>query len=192
VEERVSFHEPSALGIWSAMPPARPGCKCGKCGRERMNSYNGFSGEQRERALAWFKAEKRAGRRDDPVRCDACGQGLGLMQAHSEDYSEPFGDHIGRFGLCYACHMMIHCRFRNPAAWESYCYAVVDLGGMLQAPFHANDFQRFTTRMLANHKAQLYVPDFNKQHRTCNLRALARGEYFKSATPLGEPPCIVD
>lgn len=39
---------------------------------------------------------------------------------HSEDYSEPFGDNIGEFGLCYLCHMMIHCRFYNRLAWAAY------------------------------------------------------------------------
>lgn len=85
-----------------------------------MNSYNGFSPAQRSRALRWLNAEYAAGRRTRPERCDACGQTAGALQAHSEDYSEPFGAHIGEHGLCYVCHMMIHCRFSAPGPWERY------------------------------------------------------------------------
>lgn len=59
-------------------------------------------------------------RRGTPISCDACGQTEGYISGHSEDYSFPYGDHIGRFGVCYRCHMMIHCRFKNPEAWETY------------------------------------------------------------------------
>ena len=86
-----------------------------------MNAYNGFSGAQRTRALDWLNREYGAGRRQRPTLCDLCGQDEGLIQAHSEDYSgPPFGDNIGYFALCYICHMMIHCRFRNPRAWSDY------------------------------------------------------------------------
>lgn len=85
-----------------------------------MKEYNGFPGAQRARALRWLKGEYAAGRRTRPERCDACGQTEGVLQAHSEDYSEPFGAHIGEHGLCYVCHMMIHCRFTAPRAWEVY------------------------------------------------------------------------
>ena len=85
-----------------------------------MNSYNGFSGEQRLRALDWINAEYRAGRRKRPTRCEACGQTEGAFDAHSEDYSSPFGPHIGRFSLCFVCHLMIHGRGRSPAAWDHY------------------------------------------------------------------------
>ena len=76
-----------------------------------MNSYNGYSGAQRLKALAWIKKEWANGTRPaKPCSCDVCGQTEGLLMWHSEDYSAPFGDNIGRFGLCYTCHMMIHCR----------------------------------------------------------------------------------
>jgi hypothetical protein len=41
------------------------------------------------------------------------------IEAHSEDYSEPFGDHIGAYGLCRGCHVMIHRWFQNPADWAA-------------------------------------------------------------------------
>jgi hypothetical protein len=85
-----------------------------------MNYYNGFSPRQRLDALRWFNAERAAGRRENPSSCDACGQTEGHISGHSEDYSFPYGDHIGRFGVCYRCHMMIHCRFKNAEAWETY------------------------------------------------------------------------
>lgn len=86
-----------------------------------MKDHNGFSGAQRLRALAWFKREIAQGRREAaPKACEACTQTQGVLMFHSEDYSEPFGDHIGRHGLCFRCHMMIHCRFKNPEAWADY------------------------------------------------------------------------
>lgn len=85
-----------------------------------MNSYNGFTPAQRVAALKWLNREYAAGRRTRPTRCDACGQTNGLLQAHSEDYSAPFGANIGEHGLCYMCHMMIHCRFSAKRVWEDY------------------------------------------------------------------------
>lgn len=85
-----------------------------------MNSYNGFTPAQRMKALNWLKGEWAAGRRTKGCQCDACGQTEGRIDAHSEDYSAPFGDHIGKYTFCYRCHMMIHCRFKNPEAWQIY------------------------------------------------------------------------
>jgi len=86
-----------------------------------MNSYNGFTPNQRIKALRWLNEEYAQGRRTRPTSCDVCGQTRGHLEAHSEDYSgPPFGDNIGAFGLCYRCHMMIHCRFSNPWAFERY------------------------------------------------------------------------
>jgi hypothetical protein len=90
-----------------------------------MNSYNGFSPTQRTRALRWLNAEYAAGRRSRPTSCQACGQTEGLLEAHSEDYSgPPFGANIGRFGLCYRCHMMVHSRFRARRAFELYAHSI--------------------------------------------------------------------
>lgn len=93
-----------------------------------MNSYNGFSPTQRQRALRWLNGEYAAGRRSRPTSCQACGQTEGLLEAHSEDYSgPPFGANIGQFGLCYRCHMMVHSRFRARRAFELYAHSI-DLG----------------------------------------------------------------
>ena len=103
-----------------------------------MNSYNGFSPAQRMKALGWLKKEYAAGRREPPIACDACGQTKGIIEAHSEDYSEPFGDHIGAYGFCFTCHMMLHCRFRAPDAWSAYCAAVN--AGSTFPPFFSRNF----------------------------------------------------
>lgn len=107
-----------------------------------MNSYNGFTPRQRIRALHWLKNEYAAGRRVRPTVCDACGQTEGIVEAHSEDYSEPHGDHIGKFGLCYTCHMMLHCSFKAPAAWARYRAAIAN--GATFEPFLTRNFYRLT------------------------------------------------
>lgn len=85
-----------------------------------MNSYNGFSGDQRARAQRWMNEQWRTGKLERPSCCDACGQVDGAIHGHAEDYSEPFGPHLQEYWLCFLCHMMLHCRFRNPEAWERY------------------------------------------------------------------------
>ena len=113
-----------------------------------MNSYNGFKPTERMKALRWYKGEVAGGRRSDPVKCDCCGQTKGIIEAHSEDYSELFGDHIGKYGLCYRCHMIIHCRFKNSSAWQVYRGQV--LSGVQFEPMYARDFQRFVRDHLEN------------------------------------------
>lgn len=85
-----------------------------------LKTYNGFDHAQRMAGFRWLNGEYAAGRRTKPTVCEVCGQTEGPITAHSEDYSMPFGDHIGRHGLCYRCHMMIHCRFKAPQAWDTY------------------------------------------------------------------------
>lgn len=92
-----------------------------------MNSYNGFSPDQRNRADAWLKEQWRAGL-PRPSRCVICGQTQGIIDAHAEDYSEPFGPHIYEYDLCYACHLMLHCRFRSPQAWAEYLNVILRSG----------------------------------------------------------------
>jgi hypothetical protein len=112
-----------------------------------VRSYNQFTPKQRMRAYNWLKAEYAAGRRTRPMVCDACTQDLGVIEPHSEDYSgPPFGDHIGEHGVCYVCHMQIHCRFRAPAAWQAYRIAV--RSGAIFKPFHGRAFGAFTRLFL--------------------------------------------
>ena len=111
-----------------------------------MNTYNGFTHRERARALRWLNAEYAAGRRKRPVVCDACGQTEGLIEAHSEDYSEPHGAHIGSFGFCLTCHLMVHCRFEAPARWEEYRTAI--RAGAVFAPFTGRNWFGFRGRFL--------------------------------------------
>jgi hypothetical protein len=85
-----------------------------------MNYYNGFSPTTRNRAQRWLNTALLDGRIVRRTVCDLCGQTRGQIDAHAEDYSEPFGPHIAEFWLCYRCHMMLHCRHRSPEAWTLY------------------------------------------------------------------------
>lgn len=111
-----------------------------------MNSYNGFTPAQRMKAYRWAKEQYDRGVRPRATECECCGQTEGVLDRHSEDYSEPFGRDIGRFSLCYRCHMMIHCRFKNKAAWEDY-KRVIRAGYRFPA-FHTRNFRKFASEML--------------------------------------------
>lgn len=113
-----------------------------------MKDYNGFSGFQRGRAQSWLNAQWASGKLARPKVCCACGQTEGVIDAHAEDYSEPFtAGKTDGFHLCFICHMMVHCRFRNPLAWKRYVEAIergvrfVALGG--------RNFPRFSALFLS-------------------------------------------
>jgi hypothetical protein len=110
-----------------------------------LKTHNGFDHNARMKGYRWLQVEYAAGRRARTTVCDACGQTEGPIDAHSESYAEPFGGHIGRFGLCYRCHIAIHTRFNNPEAWASYKHHVA-LGRI----FHpiSRDFGRFAAENL--------------------------------------------
>jgi hypothetical protein len=110
-----------------------------------LKTYNGFDHDQRMKGYRWLQREYAAGRRARPTVCDACRQAEGPIDAHSEDYSAPFGDHIGRFGLCYRCHMAVHTRFNNREAWEAYKHHVAL--GRIFYPIGKN-FRRFAAENL--------------------------------------------
>ena len=111
-----------------------------------MNSYNGFTPAQRMKAFNWLKKEISMGNRDEkPSYCEVCSQKEGVLMYHSEDYSEPYGDNIGAFGLCYVCHMMIHCR-RNKKSWNSYKEYIGT--GLMHKAFYKNDWNAFRGNIL--------------------------------------------
>ncbi len=94
-----------------------------------MKDYNGFLGPQRDRAQRWLNKEWSAGRLARPSECVACGQTEGIIQAHAEDYSEPFRAGVtDGFHLCIICHAMVHARTRSPKAWSKY-RAMIEAGG---------------------------------------------------------------
>jgi hypothetical protein len=105
-----------------------------------MNPYNGFSGQQREKAQRWLNAQWAAGTISKPSKCCACGQTRGIIHAHAEDYSEPFGDHTHQYPLCYRCHICLHCRHRNEVGWERFKLRL-RFGYNWEPMFNAN-FQR--------------------------------------------------
>jgi hypothetical protein len=94
-------------------------------------SYNGHSWPERAAAFKWYKAEIAAGRRTPPTKCDLCGKTSpeADIQPHSEDYSAPYGNHIGGYGLCRPCHQGIHKRFRAVDSWERYVRDVIRRDG---------------------------------------------------------------
>ena len=133
-----------------------------------MNSYNGFTSHRRMKAYRWLMAEYEAGRRTRPISCDGCGQNQGLIEPHSEDYSEPYGDHIGQFGVCYVCHMIIHCRFKAPERWQLYCEQM--RAGAIFKPFANKNFRGFAAAFLAD--KPLPPPDrFHPNPGSCTLLA---------------------
>lgn len=112
-----------------------------------MLSYNGFPPEQRNRAQAWLNQAWRSGLLVRPRVCCACGQDRGIIDAHAEDYSEPFGPHLQQFPLCYRCHMLLHCRFRNEGNWNTYRQIVAD--GFQLEPMFTRNWEQFKREMLA-------------------------------------------
>ena len=107
-----------------------------------MKDYNGFASSQRNKAQRWLNAQWARGSLPRPVRCVACGQDQGVIDAHAEDYSEPFAPcKTDGFHLCFVCHMMVHCRHRNEARWQEYRQHV-ETGSRPKA-FVRRDWPRF-------------------------------------------------
>jgi hypothetical protein len=106
-----------------------------------MNSYNGFTPSQRMKAYKWLMNEYALSTRTKPVKCDSCGLTEGIIEPHSENYGEPFGNHIGQYSFCYRCHMMLHCRFRNKSAFIRYSTEVAT--GIQYEPFYVRNFHAF-------------------------------------------------
>jgi len=118
--------------------------------------YNGFTTEQRANAGKWYREQLRSGARSRPDICQCCGQ-TKWVSGHSEDYSEPFGDHIGAFALCYRCHMAVHCRHKNWRAFAAYRDLIKDRTFELPTSFlifwqdfiHLHEKVRFASRPVA-------------------------------------------
>lgn len=89
-----------------------------------------FSGEQRDASWPYFLSLKKPA----PKACEQCGQTKGKIMWHSEDYSgPPWGPHIGKYALCFACHMILHSRFRQAEGFCRY-QALLRLGWRLKSP----------------------------------------------------------
>lgn len=126
--------------------------------------YNGFTPAERAKAAAWAKKEWMAGRLPTPSHaCCVCGQSEGIVEPHSEDYSEPYGPHVGAFAVCYRCHQLMHARFRNPGAFRWYTEQV--RGGAQFAPATERDYGRYIVPLLTQrekptrHADETFSPD---------------------------------
>lgn len=112
-----------------------------------MNHYNGFSPAQRNKAQAWLNKQWSIGSFARPMSCCACTQDKGIIDAHAEDYSEPFAQgKTDQYHLCFRCHMAVHCRFRNPDAYVKYAQEVY--AGTVYKPFYTRDFFAFAKQQL--------------------------------------------
>lgn len=123
-----------------------------------MGPYNGFSGAQRSKAQRWLNRQWATGALARPSRCVACGQTEGVIDAHAEDYSEPFAaGKTDAFHLCYVCHLMVHCGARNPRRWIEYRSLVEE--GRRTFPYVRRGWLRFVREILARELDRaLFVP----------------------------------
>ena len=104
-----------------------------------MRAYNGFTPAQRAKAGAWMRVQWNSGAIPRPVRCCACGQEKGILDAHTEDYSEPYAaGKTDEFPLCFRCHMLVHCRFNGRETFCRYHGSIME--GDLYAPFYTRNF----------------------------------------------------
>jgi hypothetical protein len=144
-----------------------------------MNSYNGFSGAQRARAQRWLTEMWGRGILPRPCRCVACGQENGIIDAHTEDYSEPFrAGKTDEWPLCFRCHMMLHCRFSHPDAWARYRAQIA--GGMRFAPMVERNFYRFRADHLFGATS---VPFTVHEPREDILARIVAGEHMRHVAP---------
>lgn len=142
-----------------------------------MNPYNGFTGDQRNRAQRWLNSQWAAGHFPRPAQCCACGQADGIIDAHAEDYSEPFRHgKTDQYPLCFVCHMMVHCRFKNPAAWDRYRELIGR--GCRPMAFATRNFPRFASMYLG----ATMLPEHWTKH-AAPIRRYLDGINGRSGTP---------
>lgn len=127
----------------------------------RMRAYNGYSENDRRRAQAWLNRQWQTCVLARPVQCVACGQDKGIIEAHAEDYSEPFAaGKTDQFHLCFTCHLMVHCRFRHPDDWRYY-KAVIRRGGRY-APVFSRNIGGFRAKHIGGKRP---LPDYQGEFR---------------------------
>tara|TARA_R110001592_G_scaffold171235_1_gene409453 strand:+ start:18973 stop:19401 length:429 start_codon:yes stop_codon:yes gene_type:complete len=142
-----------------------------------MNSYNGFTANQRMKAFKWLMEKiTRKEIPPKPDKCDVCGQTKGHIEYHSEDYSAPFGEHIGQFGLCYTCHLMIHCRKNSKSTWLDYIQSITD--GKRYEPFYYKAWVDFKQKCLIDKFANMKyeIVEGNNSEILTNIE---KGVYIK-------------
>ena len=87
-----------------------------------MNYYNGYSGSERDAKLKAQHARVSRGCPSHPQGpCAICGDRQVELEAHDEDYSQPYKwEPPAQYAVCHRCHMRLHNRFRNPEVWEAH------------------------------------------------------------------------
>jgi hypothetical protein len=149
---------------------------------QRLKTYNGFNGEQRARAQSWLNAQWRSGAIARPLDCCACGQAAPPIDAHAEDYSEPFRkDVTDAFHLCFICHMMVHCRHRSQEAWRLY-RDMVESGGRA-IPVGGRHFPAFQQKFLTGQITSTLFEWFDPPKR----QALREIELSQDRAQVGPP-----
>ena len=111
-----------------------------------LGSYNGYSGETRERSSHWLKGAYLMGLRPRPTQCAACGETAGIIVGHWETYEEPF--HLNdEIPLCSICHLFVHSRRRHKTLWEYYV-TMLEQGLKPSKPMLRFDWQGFESDWL--------------------------------------------
>ena len=135
-----------------------------------MKPYNGFAEAQRNKAQSWLNKQWEAGVFAKPAQCCSCDQTKGVIDAHAEDYSEPFmASKTDQFHLCYRCHMMLHCRFRNQGAFARYCTEVAK--GIQYEPFYVRNFPSFVKQHFDNWRPTVSSYTANTTNVLANIHA---------------------
>ena len=88
-----------------------------------MNSYNGFTGRERDANDTALGKAIEAGTVPAPAGpCSICGDPHSKVEYHSEDYSKPYSwVPPAAYIVCVVCHRnKLHKRFANPIDWEAF------------------------------------------------------------------------
>jgi hypothetical protein len=115
-----------------------------------LDSYNGFSGNQRAANGAALRKALLAGTVLAPVGpCSICRDPDAKLEYHSEDYSKPYSwAPPAAYPVCVPCHRnKLHKRFANPEMWEGF-KAHVRRGGYardLKTPEIASELAQYVS-----------------------------------------------
>jgi len=127
-----------------------------------MNPYNGYTGAEREAKLKAQHAREEQGLPSRPPGpCAICDDQVAPLEAHSEDYSQPYlWGPPAEYALCKMCHVhRLHARFRNAELWEVH-KAHVRRGGCssdLKRPEIAAELVAFRAALKRNERYSLRI-----------------------------------